>query len=270
MLIAIDIGNTRIKAGKFVHDKLTEFLSFNNVTGVLKFLKSESVLKAHQPLTEKNNIAISSVVPDKTKIISEEVFKITGKSPFIISKDIKTNLTISYKSPETLGIDRFCSAEGALFLFNNSEKYKNYNVGSYILSIDFGTTTTINVVEHPGNFIGGLIAPGLEMMFESLKQKTAQLPHLGVSDFTSLIGNDTNSSIASGVITSVVGMIEKTINHLKEKTVGTRRALSLQEVFIYLTGGNAKKIIPYLNFDFIYEEELVLYGINALYELNKN
>jgi len=252
MLIAIDIGNTRIKVGKLESDKLTEFLSFNDIPDVLKFLKSDS----------KNNIAVSSVVPDKTKIISEEVYKITSKAPFIISKDIKKNLTISYKTPETLGVDRLCSAEGAFFLFKNSYKYKSYSAGTYILSIDFGTATTINVIEYPGKFIGGLIAPGLEMMFESLKQRTAQLPHLSVSDFISTIGNDTNSSIASGVVTSVVGMIEKTINHLKKEK-------SAKEVIVYITGGNAKKIVPYLNFDFIYEEGLVLYGINALWVLNK-
>ncbi len=140
MLIAIDIGNSRIKAGKFTNDKLTEFHSFKDISDVLGFLKSNS----------KDNVAISSVVPDKTKIISEEVKKITGKSPFIITKDIKTNLTIDYKTPETLGIDRLCSAEGAFFLFKNSEKYKNYKEGTYILSIDFGTATTINVIEYPG------------------------------------------------------------------------------------------------------------------------
>ena len=258
MLIAIDIGNSRIKAGKFINDKLTKFHFFQDISNVLSFLKTNS----------KDNVAISSVVPDKTKIISEEVKKITGKSPFIVTKDIKTNLTIDYKTPETLGIDRLCSAEGAFFLFKNSEKYKNYKEGTYILSIDFGTATTINVIEYPGKFIGGLIAPGLDMMFESLKQRTAQLPLLSISDFVSTIGKDTNSSIASGVVTSVVGMIEKTINDLIN--VGTSRDLSLQNLFFYLTGGNAKKIIPYLNFDFVYEEGLVLYGINALWKLNNS
>jgi type III pantothenate kinase len=265
MLIAIDIGNSRIKTGKFLNNKLIEFHSFNNIPDVLTFLNSQS----------KNEIAISSVVPDKTTRLrrAEEVLKLTVKSPFIISKDIKTNLTISYKTPDTLGTDRLCSAEGAFFLFKNTEKYKSYNTGTYILSIDFGTATTINVIEHPGKFIrqglalprliGGLIAPGLEMMFESLQQKTAQLPHLDVSNFISTIGEDTNSSIASGVVTSVVGMIERTIYYLEKEK-------SAKEVFVYLTGGNAKKIIPHLDFAFTYEEGLVLYGINALYELNKN
>ena len=97
------------------------------------------------------------------------------------------------------------------------------------------------------------------MMFESLKQRTAQLPLLSISDFVSTIGKDTSSSIASGVVISVVGMIEKTINDL-----------SSSNVFVYLTGGNAKKIIPYLNFDFVYEESLVLYGVNALWKLNNS
>ena len=99
------------------------------------------------------------------------------------------------------------------------------------------------------------------MMFESLNKRTAQLPNINVSDFASVIGDSTNSSIASGVVASVVGMIEKTMNYLKKEK-------STKRIITYLTGGNAKKIIPFLNFDFIYDERLVLYGVNALYRLN--
>ena len=84
-----------------------------------------------------NDIAVSSVVPSKTKIIFDEIKNLTRKNIFVISKEIKTNLKIEYKTPETLGIDRLCSAEGAFFLLRNSEKYKNYNTGTFILSIDF-------------------------------------------------------------------------------------------------------------------------------------
>jgi type III pantothenate kinase len=253
MIIAIDIGNSRIKAGMFEDNKLIKVLSFNDMTDVLTFLNAASA----------NDVAVSSVVPYKTKVISEEVYGLTGKSPFIVSKEIKTNLTIAYKTPETLGVDRLCSAEGAFFLFKNSEKYKSYNTGTYILSIDFGTATTVNVIEYPGKFIGGLIAPGLEMMFESLKEKTAQLPLLNILNFTSTIGYDTNSSIASGVVTSAFGMIEGILSYLKKEK-------SASKVLVYVTGGNAKKLSPYFNFDFVYEEGLVLYGINALWELNNN
>jgi type III pantothenate kinase len=252
MLIAIDIGNTKIKCGEFTSYTLSKFSSFNDEADVLNYLSSRN----------KNEIAISSVVPDKTKTLTKEIQKLSGKTPFIITREIKTNLKISYKNPETLGADRLCSAEGAYLLFRNSEKVKNYKEGVYILSVDMGTATTITVIEYPANFIGGLISPGINMMFDSLVRNTAQLPHLDVNNFESIIGNDTNTSIASGVITSVSGMIEKTINYLiKDK--------SAEEVLVYLTGGNAKQIIPHLKFKFVYDEGLVLYGIYSLWKKNK-
>ncbi len=101
------------------------------------------------------------------------------------------------------------------------------------------------------------------MMFDSLNRNTAILPRIDSSYFKSVIGDDTNSSIASGVVTSAAGMIEKTINHIKS------RAGNELEIFICITGGNVEKIIPHLNFDFVYERNLVLFGIKTLYEINK-
>lgn len=252
MLVAIDIGNTNIKIGKFKNNRLVR---------ITKFEKAESAID-HISSIKIENVAISSVVPAKTKLISEEIKKVGGTEPFLITKEAKTNLTTSYKSIDTLGIDRLCSAEGAFYLYKRSEEYKNYNDKTFIISIDMGTATTINIVKYPGEFIGGLIAPGIEMMFEALHSQTAQLPKVDTDDFNSFIGTDTKSSIASGVVSSVIGMIGKTIDYLKKKE-------SAKEIFVYITGGSAKKIIPYLNLDFIYEEGLVLYGINALWGMNK-
>ncbi len=251
MLLAIDIGNSRIKIAKFNQDKIVSQASFTK----------PSELKSSISNSETNDYAICSVVPEKSKTIFEMIKNTTGKSPLLISNSIKTNLEITYKTPETLGADRLCSAEGAFFLFKNSKQFKNYINKTFILSIDFGTATTINVIEYPGKFIGGLIAPGFDIMFSSLKQGTAQLPVVNISDFSSIIGESTKSSIASGVVTSVTGMIEKTILSLKKEK-------SADRILIYITGGNAKKIIPFLNFDFVHEENLVLYGINSLAKIN--
>ncbi len=252
MLLVIDIGNSRIKTAIFDQDKIISSDSF------IDQIKFESYLKS-QDITE---IAICSVVPDKAKLITQQISGLKGISPFVITNDMKTNLSVTYKTPETLGIDRLCSAEGAFFLFKKSKTHKSYNRKTYILTIDFGTATTINIIEYPGKFIGGLIAPGIDMMFESLNKKTAQLPDVIVSDFNSVIGDGTKSSIASGVINSNVGLIEKNLDYLKEEK-------SAKEIIVYLTGGNANKIIPHLNFEFIYEENLVFYGINTLYIQNK-
>ena len=99
-------------------------------------------------------------------------------------------------------------------------------------------------------------------MFDSLNSETAQLPGLNFSNYKSLVGKDTNSSIASGIITTTVGMIEKTIHHLKEK-------YGAKEIKCFFTGGNAKQVQSFLPKDFIYDEALVLKGVTSVYNLNR-
>ena len=251
MLLTIDIGNSSIKAAIFEKNKLVQHFREKDPPKLISIIKYHSF----------KNAVVCSVVPKLTEQVSAKIKDEFNITSFILTKDIKFNLDINYKTPETLGIDRLCSAEGAFFLFKNSNNFRIYNEDTYILAIDFGTATTTNIIEYPGKFIGGLITPGVEMMFDSLNKKTAQLPDVDISDFDSFIGNSTDSSIASGVVTSAIGMFEKTINYLKKEK-------SAKDVFIYITGGNAKKIIPHLNFEFIYEEALVLYGVNALWKLN--
>lgn len=253
MLLTIDIGNSSIKAAIFEKDKLVKHFREKDSSKFISIIKNYPF----------KNAAICSVVPELMEKVSAKIRDEFFITPIILTKEIKFNLNIGYKTPATLGIDRLCSVEGAFFLFKNSDKFKDYNKVTYILTIDFGTATTINIIEYPGKFIGGLIAPGLEMMFDSLNEKTAQLPDVNISHFNSIVGIDTNSSIASGVVTSVNGMIEKTISYLKkEKTANN--------IFIYITGGNSKNITPYLNFEYIYEEALVLYGVKALWKLNNS
>ena len=226
MILALDIGNTNIKAGYFLVNKLKDVLIFRNPDELFNSIK----------LCGYNGAAICSVVPDLTarvKHFLEEELKIT---PYIISQSSLFNLKLDYKTPETIGIDRICSVEAAFEIFNNN---KDLEEGTFLLTIDFGTATTINIAAPPSNFIGGLISPGIKTMFDSLNNKTAQLPGLNFSDYKSLIGEDTNSSIASGIITTTVGMIEKTINHLKEK-------YGAKAVKCFITGGNAKQVQSFL------------------------
>lgn len=249
MILALDIGNTNIKTGYFLKNELNDFVIFRNPDELFDSLKHY----------EFNETAISSVVPALTERVIQflkEELKIT---PYIISKDSLFNLKLDYKTPETLGIDRICSAEAAFNIFNSG---KELNKETFLLTIDFGTATTINITVPPRNFIGGLIAPGIKTMFDSLKSTTAQLPELNFSDYKSLIGNDTNSSIASGIITTTVGMIEKTINHLKEK-------YSAKDIKCFITGGNAKQVQQFLPEDFIFDEALVLKGVISVYNLNR-
>ncbi len=251
MFLACDIGNTNIKIGLFKKDKLEEFNSFQNYSSLLHYLRNVTFDKA----------AISSVVPKSSEKITKDIFTIKNIKPFVITKDVKYNLKIIYDSIDTLGIDRICSVEGAFSIFNKSEARENYNSETYILSIDFGTATTVNIIQYPGEFIGGIIAPGLNMMFDGLNKKTSQLPNVDFASYKNLIGTDTKSSIASGVLNSTIGLIEKVIKSLKSEKDKTK-------ILIFVTGGNAEKIMNYLPFKFEFEKGLVLVGIKSIYDKN--
>jgi type III pantothenate kinase len=249
MLLACDIGNSRTKTGLFQNDGLKEIHSFGDTDTLLKYINSLG----------KIQIAVSSVVPSLTDTLIDGIK--TGAEPLVITKSSRFNLEIDYDTPETLGIDRLCSAEGAYSLYLSSGDGARFDNNTVILSVDFGTATTINVIKYPGRFTGGLIAPGLGTMFASLHKDTAQLPLIDASEFTGLVGKSTKSSIASGVINSAAGLVQKVIEELKEEDVTKTAAL-------FVTGGNAKFVLPYLSFNKTFDEGLVLRGIKAIYEKN--
>ena len=247
MLLTLDIGNTNIKAGVFKEEDLEDNFIFTDITLLKSLLNKHAI----------SSIAISSVVPEKTKLIIETLSASYNFNPFIINNYCKFNLKIDYKTPETLGIDRICSSEGAYNLCGNS-----LTADTYLLTIDFGTATTINIVKYPNIFVGGLIAPGINTMFKSLATQTSQLPDLTINNFNFIIGDDTHSSIASGVINSAVGLIEIVVSYLNNLD-------DCSNLIIYTTGGMADKLQKFLSNKIIYDEFLVLRGIRSLYELNK-
>ncbi|MCW8809811.1 MAG: type III pantothenate kinase [Ignavibacteriaceae bacterium] len=248
MLLTLDIGNTNIKSALFNDDELNEFKIHSDIESTINYLKSKTFSEA----------AFCSVSPKKEKILIDEI-SIRKISIFRANIHSKLNLKIKYKTPDTLGIDRICSAVGAYdFVMKENIELKD----QYILTIDFGTATTINAVSPKGYFVGGLIAPGIKTMLKSLNEKTAQLPIPELNSYAGLIGNSTNSSILSGVFTATIGMINETVNRLKEMSKGT-------EPIIFVTGGNAEFILTYIKHNITYEEVLVLKGLKVIYELNK-
>lgn len=248
MLLTLDIGNTNIKSALFKDDILKEFIVHSETDKLVDYLNR----------TTFNEAAICSVNPRVEKALTDNISE-KGSKLFQASIQNKINFKISYETPETLGMDRVCSAAGALEI---ATKEKIITKNQYLITIDFGTATTINIVSPEGSFIGGLIAPGISTMLKSLNEKTAQLPLPELNNYEGLIGNSTNASIISGVITSTVGMIRETINQLS--------AASNQNMpIIFATGGNASYVLPHLKYKVLFEEALVLKGLKVIYDLNK-
>lgn len=248
MLLAVDIGNTNFKTGLFKGEELSNFAVHDNFS--LLFSKIRNIKFEY--------VAVSSVVPDKTDSLKAWLKEELNLNPFIITKDSQFSLEIDYETPETLGLDRICSAEGAMELCKNSNRFQEKTI---LVTIDFGTATTINIVNYPGIFLGGLIAAGINTMFNSLTKGTAQLPRSDVNDYSSLIAKSTAGSLASGVINSTLGMIEKSLEHIKKN-------FDARNIIVFTTGGNARQIMPYLPGNFILDETLVLKGIKSIYNLN--
>lgn len=244
MFLACDIGNSFVKAGFFDGNNLTNSFSFQKINGLHEIISGKNITAA----------GISSVVPANTDRLREMLSSLLIPV-HIISYKSSFNIKLNYKTPETLGIDRLCSAEGAYFLNRGIKE------NEILLSIDMGTASTINIITHPGEFIGGVIAPGVKMMADALHSYTAQLPEVSFEDYDGMIGNSTKSSIASGLINSTLGMIDRITFFLSKKYPG-------KSVKIYLTGGNAERLVSHLETKFIYEKNLVLYGIRSVSELN--
>ena len=247
MLLTLDIGNTNIKSALFDNNEIKHFQVYNSKENVIDYTKRLNFEAA----------AICSVNPATEKILIDKL-KESGIPIFCATINLKMNLTIDYQTLETLGMDRVCSAVGALDLAVNK---KIISKNQYLITIDFGTATTINVVSPGGKFIGGLIAPGIRTMIKSLNQNTAQLPLINLKSYQGIIGNSTESSIVSGVITSTIGMINETVAKLKNE--------SNNNPLIFVTGGNSKLMLPYLSYKVFFEEALVLKGLKIIYDLNK-
>jgi len=248
MLLALDIGNSNIKSAFFDDGNFIEFKVHSDIEETINYLNNKTFSEA----------AICSVNPSNEKILIDVLLN-RNISLFKPTINSKVNFKIKYKTPATLGMDRVCSAVGAYEL---AQEKKLLLKNQYLVTIDFGTATTINIVSPESNFIGGLIAPGIKTMLSSLNEKTAQLPLPDLNSYENLVGDSTNSSILSGVYNATIGMINETINHLKELCSGI-------EPIIFATGGNAKIIIPYLKQKIFYDEALVLKGLKIIYELNR-
>lgn len=250
-LLACDIGNSFIKFGLYQNGDRIHFFRSPAVDLTLHFLEKFTV----------DAVSISSVVPASTNLLSNLIEKKLGIKPFVVSMKSKFNLQIDYDTPETLGIDRLCGAEGAFAIHTAETGNKKLRDGEAIISVDFGTATTVNVIKNPNIFSGGLISPGMQMMIEILNSNTAQLPVAELSDYKSPLAKSTKSAIAGGIINSVAGMINQVAGHLTaNENVNTIQA--------YVTGGNAREMMKYLSIKHEYVEDLVLRGAKSIYELN--
>ena len=239
MNLIIDQGNTKAKIAVFKNDKI-----------IVKFETEKPDIGFIEDLANKYDI--ENVILSSVKEIEEEVKeKLKHNFSFFLTLDNKTALPfkVNYQTKHTLGADRIAAIAGA-----DAENGK----GAKIV-IDAGTAITYDFMDSERVFQGGNIAPGLRLRFMSLNQFTGALPLVDIEGEYPFIGKSTETAIRCGVVDGVVFEIEGFINNIKKH---------YSNVFVFLTGGDAKFLSEKVKYPIFVDKNLVLKGLNRILNYN--
>jgi len=252
-ILTADIGNTNITFGIYESGRLktvsrleTERSKKPDEYGrdLLRILQERKI-----PAEKVEAFIIASVVPEVTLSLGIGANRFLGREPFLVDKNIRTGIKIKTEAPEQVGADRIVNAAAAFRFY-----------GGPCLVIDFGTATTYDVITENGEFLGGIIAPGVKICAEALWRKTAKLPRVEIKKPDRIMGTNTISSMQSGVFYGYLGEVEFFIHKLKEE-------LGLEFMTI-ATGGLSNLFKDCTDAIDIFDEHLTLNGLYYLYELN--
>ena len=249
MLLTADIGNTSITLGLFDDNAIVEKFRLASDKD-LSLEEYEVLLKSLLKDFYIDGCIISSVVEELTKKFNNAIVNTCKIKPIIVSTDLNTGIKIKIDNIKELGADRIANAAGAYVLYSTP-----------VIVIDFGTATSFDILNENGEFVGGIIAPGINLQLKTLNKFTSKLPRIDAANSPKAIGTNTVDAILSGVIRGcaamIDGMIEQCEFELKQKAT------------IIATGGYASIVSQYLKrpFDLI-NPTLTLEGLRHLYYLN--
>jgi type III pantothenate kinase len=250
MLLAIDIGNTHIVGGIFngshvsTHWRLaTDPKTTADEYGVLCL--SIMARAGHVP-EQITGAIISSVVPALTETFESMIHASFRCTPLIVSSEMDTGLTLKYLNPKEIGSDRIVNAAAAHHKFHRD-----------LIIVDFGTATTLCAVTQTGEYLGGVIAPGLGISAEALFTRAAKLSKVELIRPKTVIGTDTASSIQSGLIFGYAGLVDTLVRRITEEMGRTS--------YVIATGGLARVIAPEAKSIQHIEPFLTLEGLELLY-----
>ena len=242
MLIVIDIGNTLTKFGLFDNDLLIGRFAASTLSD-----PSARRIFSQIPNRDISAVVVSCVVP-KLRETYAQIFKKThGIEPIFIDSSFDFDLKINYFPPENLGIDRLVAAFAAV------EKWSET-----CIVCDFGTATTIDVVTANREFSGGIIAPGMKTMSESLFAKTSKLPRVEIEKPPRVIGDSTTRAIQSGIYFGYIGLVDGIVERMTNELGG--------EAKVVATGGFAALIAESSAKIDIVDDNLLFDGLRLIYE----
>jgi type III pantothenate kinase len=253
MLLAVDVGNTQTHFGTYRDGELVEHWRFATV----RVSTADELGAALRSLLELRGVTlqditasiVSSTVPQLGQEWATMAARYLGHEMIVVGPGIRTGMAIRYDNPREIGADRLVNAVAAF------DKVKGA-----VVVVDFGTAITYDPVSADGEYLGGIIAPGVEISLEALTNRAAALPKIEIAPPRSLIGKSTVDAIRSGIVYGFAGQVDAIVRRL--------RAELGEETETIATGGLAGHIVPFTETIDEVDDLLTLRGLRLLWERN--
>ena len=254
MILALDIGNSNIKAALFegLEQKTYFRISCDRNKSSDEYGVTLLSMLRHAGYSPKDvtGIVFSSVVPTINFTIEHMCRNYFHMDPLMVAPGIKTGINIKYDNPRELGSDRIANAVAAYELY-----------GGPCIFIDFGTATSFGCVSAKGEFLGGAICPGLKLSAEALVENAAKLPKFELVKPESAIGRSTITNLQSGIVFGHVGLVTYLIGRMREE-------LGAPKAKVVATGGLALLVSNESDVIDVLDGLLTLKGLRLIYERN--
>jgi type III pantothenate kinase len=254
MLLAIDVGNTQTHLGAFEGERLVEHWRFSTDRAATA---DELAMVIHDLLALRgigldaiDGEAVCSVVPQLVSEYRAMFARYLDREALIVGPGTRTGMPIRVDNPRELGADRLVNAVAGF-----------ERVGSACVIVDFGTAITYDAVSATGEYLGGIITPGVEISLEALTSRAARLPKVDIERPRSLIGKSTEASIQSGVAYGFAGQVDGICGRLREE-LG-------HDITVIATGGLASVIVGFTSSIDEVDDLLTLKGLRLVYERNR-
>lgn len=253
MLLAADVGNTEIVLGIFRGSGLehTWRLSTQADRTSDELALAWAGFLAQQGMsfeTDVTGMAVASVVPDVTATIREMAARHFGFEPVIVGPGVRTGVPILTDNPREVGPDRVVNTLASFARF-----------GGPAIVVDFGTSTNFDIVSAKGEFLGGIIGPGIQMAAASLFARTARLTRVELAAPPHVVGKNTVEAIQSALVYGTASMVDGMIERIREELPGATTVA---------TGGLAPVVIPHCSLVDHHEPWLTLEGLRLVFERN--
>jgi type III pantothenate kinase len=254
MLLAIDAGNTNIAIGVFQGEELAHQWRLStrrdSTADELGVLLRGLFDTAGVAIGEIDGVVISSVVPTLDRSLTGMCRQYLGAEPLVIGPGVRTGVQIRYDNPREVGADRVVNGVAAF-----------HRYGGPAIVVDFGTTTNFDAIADNGDYLGGAIAPGVQISMDALFDRAAKLQRVELVAPRSVIAKNTVESIQSGFLYGFVGQIEGIVERMRQELGGDPKVIA--------TGGLAQLISDHTECIQVVDDRLTLDGLRIINDLNK-